>query len=434
MTQPFMKTIKQLQEVHADIKIIERTVEEQSLAIIFLESIVETALSLSYLETSYFEFDKLPTLQWQSTDVPQVIQHLFKGEILLYLKEEDTFATLNAVHQPIKRFIDQPQNEQVVQGPLDSFTEDININIGICRNKIQTEYLETYTAVAGQTRKRKFVFLAMRNDPSIPFIKKLIKRLEKNQGEINHLNDINTAIQIPRHTLLPRISTTELPTNAVDFLQRGRIVFFMDGYPFALMLFKTVFDTFKQPNDLNYPTFLYHAIYGIRILGILIALLLPGLYVALVTVNPEMMKIELALTIMESRLFVPYPAFVEITIMLILIELITEASVRLPSSIASTLGIVGGIILGQAVVEAQLVSSILIIIIAATTIATGTVVGFQHSVSLRFFKYLLIATSAFIGMLGLLIGLLLVCAYLGRTETFGVPFIRFEKEGVKIED
>lgn len=208
----------------------------------------------------------------------------------------------------------------------------------------------------------------------------------------------------------------------------------MDGYPFALVLFNTVFDVFKQPSDSNYLSAFVYSLYLLRIVGIMIAILLPGLYVALITINPEMLKVQLALSITESRQFVPYPAFIEIIIMLLLIELITEAAVRLPLSISNTIGVVGGIILGQAIVEASLVSGVLIIIIAATTIANGIIVNFENGITLRLMKYIIVVFSALFGILGHVIGLLVLCSYVARITSFGVPYVRWKKEGIQSEN
>ncbi|WP_279326186.1 spore germination protein [Bacillus litorisediminis] len=143
----------------------------------------------------------------------------------------------------------------------------------------------------------------------------------------------------------------------------------------------------------------------------------------MVSVNPEVLRIELALSVAQSREGVPYPALVEIIMLLIILELIMEASVRLPKSIGPTITMVGGIILGQAAVEAKLVSNLLIIILAATTIANSTVVGFQNSNSIRLFKYLIVLMASMFGILGILAGIFIICTYLASVKTFGIPFI-----------
>jgi hypothetical protein len=182
-------------------------------------------------------------------------------------------------------------------------------------------------------------------------------------------------------------------------------------------------DMFCLKDDHNYPLPFMYLIRVLRIIGVLIATIIPGLYVALVSVNPEVLRLQLAISIANSRQDVPYPAFVETILLLIVLELILEASVRLPKSVGPTITMVGGIILGQAAVSAKLVSNLLIIVLAGTTIASSTVVGFQNSVAIRGFKYLLIILSAIYGMLGLLAGIVVICAYMGHQKSMGIPYL-----------
>lgn len=193
---------------------------------------------------------------------------------------------------------------------------------------------------------------------------------------------------------------------------------------------------FVLESDRNLPPLIMVALRGLRIVGVLTALLFPGLYVALVSVNPEILRIELALSVAQSRADVPYPALIEILMMLLTLELIIEASVRLPKSIGPTITMVGGIIIGQAVVEAKLVSGLLIIVLAATTIANSTINGLQNSLSIRLFKYIIVILAAIYGVLGLLAGIVLVSAYLASIKAFDVSYLYLhlkKRMGAKVD-
>jgi hypothetical protein len=186
-----------------------------------------------------------------------------------------------------------------------------------------------------------------------------------------------------------------------------------------------LWDVFCLDSDRNLPLPLMLFLRALRVIGAWATLILPGLYVALVSFNPEVLRIEMALSIAATRIGVPYPAIVEIVIMLLILELIIEASVRLPKNIGPTITMVGGIILGQAVVQAKLVSNLLIIILAATTIANSTIVGLQQSLALRLSKYVVVIMASIFGLLGILEGLLLICAYLASLNTYGIPYVGF---------
>lgn len=241
--------------------------------------------------------------------------------------------------------------------------------------------------------------------------------------DIPNLLAFSKLLGFSKWTLISRFNTTELPENVASALRVGKVVLFLDRFPFALILPNLLMDMFAEENDRNFPLFFMIIIRFLRVVGLLTNMLIPGLYVALVSVNPDVLRIEMALSIASSRIAVPYPAMIETLLLLVILELILEASIRLPKTIGPTITMVGGIILGQAVVQAKLVSNILIIILAATTIASFTVIGFHNAISIRISKYLLLILSAIYGVLGLFVGIVVVCAYLASVSSFGFPYV-----------
>jgi len=259
-----------------------------------------------------------------------------------------------------------------------------------------------------------------------------MEHIEKNINmEIDDLQKLSYMMGFRSWDAVSKFNTTELPLYAVQFLKKGRVILFVDQFPFALILPSHLWDMFILENDRNFPLPIMISIRFVRVIGLLVTLISPGLYVALVAVNPEILQIQLALSVAQSREGVPYPALVEIILMLIILELILEASVRLPKSIGPTITMVGGIILGQAVVEAKLVSNLLIIILAATTIANSTIVGFQNSVSIRLFKYAIVFLASIFGLLGIVAGLVLIGAYLASINTYGRSYLDINMKGTE---
>lgn len=248
--------------------------------------------------------------------------------------------------------------------------------------------------------------------------------IEKNKSmDISNLQSMSKMLGFSSWDTVSKFNTTELPFHASQFLKKGRVVILVDQLPFALILPNLLWDMFIVESDRNFPFPIMITISCLRVIGALIALISPGMYVALVAVNPEALQIELALSVAQSREGVPYPALVEVIIMLVVLELILEASIRLPKSVGPTITMVGGIILGQAVVEAKLVSNLLIIILAATTIANSTLVGAQSSLSIRSFKYINVILSSLFGVLGLVVGLVFISSYLASLTTFGKSYL-----------
>lgn len=172
--------------------------------------------------------------------------------------------------------------------------------------------------------------------------------------EVHHIQHLEKMLGVNTWSFVTNFNMTELPQNAAHALQQGKVVLMIDRYPFAIILPSLVMDMFCLKDDHNYPLPFMHLIRVLRIIGVLIATIIPGLYVALVFVNPEVLRLQLALSIANSRQDVPYPAFVETLLLLIVLELILEASVRLSKSVGPTITMVGGIILGQAAVSAKL--------------------------------------------------------------------------------
>ncbi|WP_138752285.1 spore germination protein [Paenibacillus sinopodophylli] len=357
-------------------------------------------------------------------DLEKAIMLLMDGKLILFFERECRFVVAEPVPSLLNRAIESPTNENVLQGAISSFIEDIDTNLGMVRKQVVSRHIKVKNLLAGSSHKKKLSVIYDDSKADIKLVTKMIKQLESSSDhEINNLQHVTRALGLSAWSSVPKFNTTELPAEAAAALGKGRVILFVDRMPFALILPNLIWDMFTLENDRNFPLPLMISIRVLRVIGVLTTLIAPGLYVALVAVNPEVLRIELALTIAQSREGVPYPAIVEMIFMLIILELIIEASTRLPKSIGPTITMVGGIILGQAVVTAKLVSNLLIIILAATTISNSTVVGFQNSLAIRLFKYVIVIMSAMYGVLGLLAGLVLICAYFSSLNTFGISYL-----------
>ncbi|WP_243300110.1 spore germination protein [Bacillus litorisediminis] len=357
-------------------------------------------------------------------DSAKAISSILEGNLIVFVNPCSKFVKVNPISRSLTRSIESPTNENVLQGPLSSFNEDIITNIGLIRKQFVSENLQVTSFSIGDQHKTNLSVVYDKNQAEKSLVQRLMNQIKPNEKkELNNLQDLIKILGLPSWSIVFQFNTTENVQATGKALSKGKLVLLVDRMPFALIVPSTFWDMFTSENDRNYPYIIMVGIRVIRILGVLITLIMPGLYVALVSVNPEVLRIELALSVGQSREGVPYPALVEIIMLLIILELIMEASVRLPKSIGPTITMVGGIILGQAAVEAKLVSNLLIIILAATTIANSTVVGFQNSNSIRLFKYLIVLMASMFGILGILAGIFIICTYLASVKTFGIPFI-----------
>lgn len=361
-------------------------------------------------------------------DEARLLSVLASGHLMIYYEDPVTYLEVVPIPVTLTRSIEQPLNENVLQGSASAFNDDLATNIGLLKRELNTVSLRTKSYLTGNTSPRKLALLYLEDQVQPHLLQEVTERLEAKQSwDLYSLQRLSKALGFQSWSAVPKFYTTELPVEAAHALRQGRVVLFLDRLPFALILPALVSDIFMMENDRNYPILFMYLIRGLRLAGIIVNLIMPGLYVALVSVNPEVLRIELALSIAESRSGVPYPAFVETLLLLIVLELIIVASVRLPKSVGPTLTVVGGIILGQAVVEARLVSSLLIIILAATTIANSAVVGFQNSLPIRLFKYLTLILASLFGVFGVMSSMLIICAYLSSITTYGIPYVYFIK-------
>lgn len=416
---------------------------EEKMEVVGLESMIDWKKTIDIMKRKVLEQKNqlisidstLEQLGEKCIKEAEAMQKILEGKLILSKSSSPFVYIVEPYTNEINRSVDSPTNENVIQGSLKAFNEHIFTNIGIMRYHYQAEALRIKTVTFGQQRKSKVAVLYVQGATNQKIVSDVMKQIRNNQHkELHDLQDLARLLGLNTKIAIPQINTTELPQDATKALIDGRIVLFIDNLPLAIIVPSVIWDMFVVQNDQNFNLPLLIAIRSLRVLGFIISLILPGLYVALVAVNPELLRIELALSIAQSRDGVPYPAFIEIVLMLVIMDLIIEASVRLPSSIGPTITMVGGIILGQAVVDAKLVSNMLIIVLAAATIAASTINGFQNSLPIRLFKYIIVILAAVFGILGILVGILAVCTYLSGIKTFGVPYINFSfKKGVKNE-
>ncbi|MCR8848100.1 spore germination protein [Rossellomorea sp. SC111] len=427
-----LKEIKDVLGSNDDFFMLEQIIDHKHFVLLGLDSLIDMPKTIQALEKHFHlsgEGEFLHQIE-EKKEQSDLIQTIVEGKLLIYIKSQNAVIPfVDTVGRELSRGIEPPTNDNILQGPLLAFTEDLTTNIGVIRKEINSVNLNV-TAYSFGKEQKKNVSLLFRTDKVNAKLKdEIISRMERNKHlELNNLQDISNMLGFPKRNVISSFKTTEIPLEVYRSLERGKIVLLLDRFPFALILPNVFSDLFFLENDRNYSYPIMFAMRLLRITGALIAVILPGLYVALVSVNPEMLRIELALSVAQSREGVPYPAFIETMLMLLILELILEASLRLPKSVGPTITMVGGIILGQAVVEARLVSNLLIIILAATTIANSTIIGFANSLFIRIFKYLLLILSAIFGVFGLFAGIFFVSAYLAGFNTLGMPYITMKGE------
>lgn len=222
---------------------------------------------------------------------------------------------------------------------------------------------------------------------------------------------------------------TERPDRVVYNLAGGKVVLLVDGSPQSMIAPAVFFDFMTTMEDNYHTLFISYYLKMLRYFGIFVCILLPGIYIGAASFSPEVIRTELMLTIAGSRMGVPFTSFVEVLFMLFFMELLLEASIRLPKAISATAATVGGLILGTAVTEAALASNIMVIIVSAVAISTFVIPVNEMAFAIRIVRLFLIVIASIFGLAGLTLGLLCLIMYLVNQSSFGEPFLRVYNYG-----
>lgn len=322
-----------------------------------------------------------------------------------------------------QRGISKPENEIVIKGPHEAFVENIRTNTSLLRRFSNNENLIIENLEVGKITKTKCAVCYMENITNGDLIAEVKYRINNldidsllSSGQLEQLISDNNSLGLPKSI------STERPDNAVQHLLEGRVVVLVNGSPYALILPAIMIDFLTSPEDRNLKTIFANFLRAIRILSAFFALLLPGLYVSITSFHIEILPTELLYSILAARESVPFPVIFEILIMEISFEIIREASLRVPSAIGSTIGIVGALVIGQAAVSAGIVSPILIIIVAITALSSFAIPDYSFSFHLRLFRFLFILLGYMAGFLGIGTGLFVYLSIICDMESFGVPY------------
>lgn len=321
------------------------------------------------------------------------------------------------------RGVDRPNNEMVIRGPQEGFNESLRVNTALIRKRLKDERLVAENVELGRRSKTPSSLLFIKDIANESLVKEVRRRLKGIKADnVLDTGELEQYIEDSTFLPAPQVIATERPDRVASALADGRVAIVMNGSPFALIMPATHTDLFHSQEDayIRFPN--ANLLRFIRFLGIFSSLLLPGIYLAITNFHHEMIPTDLLLAIEASREKVPFPSIVEILIMEVAFELIREAGIRIPGPIGPTLGIIGALILGQAAVAANIVSPILIIIVAVTGIGSFSLPNFSIAFSLRMLRFGYIVLGAMAGLLGITVGLYLHLVWLVAAKSFGVPF------------
>ena len=322
------------------------------------------------------------------------------------------------------RGVSTAETEVVVQGPKEAFTETIRTNTVLVRRRIRDTNLKVWQSKIGRRSSTDIALMYLEDVVRPDILEEAKARLSK--IDIDAALDVGHVAQLIEdnwRSVFPQAQITERPDKAAAAILEGRIAIVVDNSPFV-MLVPVTLNTFFQSSEDYYERWqIMSLVRIIRYIAGIMAVALPGLYIAIAVYHPSMLPTLLVLKMAGARQSVPFPAIVEILIMEAAFELLREAGIRLPSAIGSTMGIVGGLIIGQAAVEAGLVSPIVVIIVAITGICGFAVPHVSLVSGFRLMKYITLFASAAFGLFGFWLAAFMILIHLVSLKSLGLPYM-----------
>ncbi|HZX21868.1 MAG TPA: spore germination protein [Clostridia bacterium] len=322
------------------------------------------------------------------------------------------------------RGVAEPETENVIRGPREGFVETLRVNTALIRRRIRDHKFKIKGYQIGKRSKTDVCVLYIEDLADESVLEELNKRLEA--IDIDAIIDsgyIEQLVEDNWRSIFPQIQNTERPDVATAALYEGKVVIVVDNSPFVLII-PSGFNAMMQSAEDYYERWgIATFIRALRYFAFLISIYMPALYIAVTTFHPQMLPAKLLISIAANRVGVPFPAVLEAIIMVITLEILREAGIRLPGAIGQTIGIVGAVIIGQAAVDAGIVGPIMIIIVSITAVATFTTPSYNLAIAARLLRLVLIIASGILGLYGIMLVTMLILVHLCSLKSFGVPYL-----------
>ncbi len=355
--------------------------------------------------------------------VEEILKKLVSGMSVI-LMEGHSIAVIMETRGFPSRQVNQTTNESVVIGAQEGFVESLRTNITLVRRYVQSPHLITESLSVGTKIPSRVSLIYLNGVADEKIVSEVRRRLLSIKAPtVQGVGAIQQLIEDNPYSLLPQMLQTERPDRTASCIMDGLMAILADNSPYAIIAPITIFHQIHASDDSfsrwQYGTFLRL----IRIAGILISVLLPGMYIALTVYHMHLLPMSFLTSIAESRANVPFPILVEILIMEFSFYLINEAGTRIPQQIGSALGIVGALILGQAAVSASIISPILIIIVALTGLGNYAVPDYGFSLGLVIYRLFVIFCGAILGLYGICIAVFCLVVRICSLKSVGVPYV-----------
>jgi hypothetical protein len=415
--------------------------DKTKILLVYIEGISEYLIIdeqvLKPLLLKYKDFDNAPEISIQELKkellttaglneaytYDQLFLELLTGNLLLFLSGENK-ALIIHTEKNQGRLHGMADSEQTIRGARDSFVENMKLNIAFIRKRIKNPDLAVEMLKVGRQTATDISLLYLKNIMNPDIITGIKKALESIavDGVINS-SQIEQIIQKHKFTLFPQYMATQRPDRVVGSLLEARAVIILDSTPFVLIVPANFSLFLNSPDDYAGRSIIVSILRFIRYLSYFLATSVSALYLALTTFHPGLLPTQMALSITGTRVGLPLPMVLEVLIMEISLYILQEAAARLPKVMNQTVGIVGGLVIGQAVVQAGLVSPFIVVIVSMSAIASFTMPSYSFALSTIVIRLILITCAAFLGLYGIVMGWIFLLIHVASLENFGVKYL-----------
>lgn len=409
------------QNMHWLIVYIDSLIDKKTLE----ENVIKPLLTSLASDTYPMEFGDLKSemisigTTIRTTKVSEAVSNILEGHAAI-LTVSSSIVTTVSILGTSKRGIDEASSEPVIRGPRDGFIEDISTNVSLIRSRLKTSKLKLEYMTLGELSKTRIAITYLKGIALESVVEEVKARLKpiKLDGVLDS-GYIEEFIEDQPYSPFPQVHSTERPDVVVAELLEGKVAILVDTTPFAIVVPMTFWTGLQASEDyyIRWPIATF--VRWIRFVFIISAIFAPPMYVAITTFHQEMIPTNLVLSIASSRDAVPFPAMIEALLIEIIFEALREAGIRLPKQIGQAISIVGGLVIGQAAVQAGFISAPVVIIVSITGISAFTIPRYSFANGIRLLRFPMLFLAGTLGLYGIVLGLLAIMLHVTNLRSFG---------------
>lgn len=395
----------------------------------FYASLVDAKEVQKVLDTIYARLDTEKPF-WSETLIttledfalPLAVERVCQGETIVILPEMGKMLTLSIIND-VHRNLEEPINEHILRGSHEGFIERIDTNLALLRKRVNNPALVVKSFLVGTETKTKAYYLYMDGVIQSETLQEVEKRIRSlNIDYFYSIGQLSDALEDSVLSPFPQLLNTEHPDRVVANLVEGKVVVMTNISPIAFIAPVTFFSFYQTPDDYNGRVIVGSFYKIVRLLSFITAVFLPAFYIAVISFHFEVLPLELSNQVKNDVKDIPYRPLIEALILEIIMELIRESSIRLPQSVGQTIGIVGGLVIGDAIVSAGLVSNLMVIVVALTAISSYVVPSVELNSTIRMLRFPFMVLASMFGFLGIVVGIVILLIHLLNLTSLKQPY------------